>query len=55
MEKTYTLTAAQIELVQSCIAKAQDAGAFVNCVVPNIGNHVLNMLQNIQTGGKESR
>ena len=45
MEKTYTLTARQLDLVCACIARADLEGAFRDCVTPRIGQQVLNMLE----------
>jgi hypothetical protein len=45
MEKTYTLTARQFDLVCACVARAELEGAFRDCVTPRIGQHVLNMLE----------
>jgi hypothetical protein len=45
MEKTYTLTARELDLVISCLARAETGGAFRDCVVPRIGQYVLVMLE----------
>jgi hypothetical protein len=44
-EKTYTLTARQLDLVIQCIARAETEGAFKDCVLPRIGRRVLAMLE----------
>lgn len=44
-EKTFTLTARQLDLAIQCIARAEVEGAFADCVVPKIGAKVLAMLE----------
>lgn len=44
-ERTYTLTAAQLNLLGQCIARAQAVGAFADCVVPSIGEKALALIE----------
>lgn len=47
-ERTFSLTASQLDMVCACIGRAETEGAFAGCVVPSIGAKVLAMLENIR-------
>lgn len=48
VEKTFTLSARQLDLAIQCIARAETAGAFAGCVIPTIGAKTLAMLEAIR-------
>jgi len=48
VEKTYTLTQRQFDMVAACIARATIEGAFKDCVVPDIGEKVGAMLEKVR-------
>ena len=43
--RIYTLTERQLDLILSCIARAEVEGAFKDCVTPRIGQMVMEMLE----------
>lgn len=49
VEKTYTLTARQLDMTLACLARAEVEGAFKACVVPDIGRKVLAMLERVRS------
>jgi hypothetical protein len=52
-EKTYTLTARQLDMVIQCLARAEAEGAFKDCVVPRIGRSTLAMLEGLRAETQE--
>jgi hypothetical protein len=54
-EKTYALTARQLDMVIQCLARAETEGAFKDCVVPRIGRSTLAMLEGLRAETQEDQ
>ncbi len=52
-EKTYTLTARQLDTVIQCLARAEVEGAFKGCALPSIGRSTLAMLEGLRAETQE--
>jgi len=51
-EITYTLTAKELELVISCLTRAENEGAFTGCARPSIGKKAIAMLDGKRNADK---